>query len=66
MYDSETTRHIIPTQRLLALLESLSPDAFLQAIEGGLCVYSRKTGRMVSIVRFYEEEVTILEEEGEE
>jgi len=66
MYDPETTKHIIPTQKLLVLLEGLSPDAFLQAIEGGLCVISCKTGRMVSIVRFYEEEVTVLEDEGGE
>lgn len=66
MYDANTTKHIIPTQKLLALLQNLSPDAFLHAIEGGLCVISQKTGRMVSIVRFYEEEITVLEEEGAE
>lgn len=66
MYDRNTTKFVIPTQRLLALLQNLSPDAFLQAVEGGLCVYSKKTGRMVSIVRFHEEEVTVLEDEGDQ
>lgn len=63
MFDPNTTKHVIGTERLLKLLKALSPDAFLEAVEGGLCVYSKKTGEMTTLVRFLEEEITVLNEE---
>lgn len=62
-FDPNTTKHVVGTQRLLALLEELPANAFLEAVEGGLCVFSQSTGEMVSVVRFLEEEVTVLHEE---
>jgi len=61
--DTTKAKPIIGTERLLALLETLEPEEFLEAVEGGLCVYSKATGRLVKLVRFFEEEITVLHEE---
>lgn len=58
-----TMKAIIGTERLLAILESLSADAFLEAIDGGLCVYSKRTGLMTSVVKFDDEDVMVLRTE---